>query len=184
MTITALESDFQGLLANLARLRESSASSAEKSQDEIDFLQSELIKAQNELDDLEQEFKHKQVQVSLHISSLLAADLNQLVEREIAIPESKLELFWTHLKLRVEALPAGGGVAVTIGFSPESRLPDLRFALKHSVSENAFFVFDCDPIVIGLADLVAQLNSDSKCGALARFCCRVRARYTAQYSSF
>ena len=68
-----------------------------------------------------------------------------------------------------------------MGFHQRSKLPNLVFVLRYQ--DFGYQVADCDPLVIGLADMVDQLNGDNRAGALARFVCRVRARYTAQYGA-
>lgn len=178
MTLKSIENQFNNLVGNLDKLKQVSASAGQQTCDDIKNLRDEISRAEALLHELQLQVQEKDVKESLHVSLVMAADLQQLVHNHIEIPESVLQLYWHHLKLRVEGHPTGG-VSVTLGFLADSRLPNLQFCLKHN---NAIYsVTDCDPMVIGLAELVAQLNSDSRGGALARFCCRIRARYTAQY---
>lgn len=178
MTLKSIENQFSNLIENLDKLKQVSAAVGQQTCADIKHLRDEISRADAELQELQHQVKEKELKESLHQSSVTAADLQHLVHNHIEIPESFLQLYWHHLKLRVEGLSAGG-VSVTLGFPAESRLPNLKFFLKHNTS--GYSVTDCDPMVIGLAELVAQLNTDSRGGALARFCCRIRARYTAQY---
>lgn len=182
MTFASIESDFNALIDELDHLREVSSAAGEAAHNEVTKLTQKIEIAKSDLEELKNQVKEKNFNESLHISSIMASDLDQLVHQHISVPASLLKLYWDHLKLRVDPLGPSGGVAVHLGFPPESRLPDLRFCLKSSPPKNNFFiVYDCNPMVIGLSELVEQLNNDSKSGALARFCCRIRARYTAQY---
>lgn len=107
-------------------------------------------------------------------------DMDRLVSDNISIPEAKLKRYWDQLKFRLDPSPLGG-VAAVMGFHPSTRLPDLRFVLQ--LVADAYVVSECDPMVFGLSEILDRLNADTRTGSLARFCCRLRARYTAQYST-
>ena len=172
----------------MARFEELKTVSAEAGRDAFEnlkMLELKVADAERELAELEAELASKQLRESLHLSQIYeaqhAAELEKLVKERIEEPEAILKLYWEYLRLRVE--PGGaGGVRVTMGFTADSNLPELRFNIKFS-PETQYVVSDCDPMIIGMSELVDELNRETKSGALARFCCRIRARYTAQYSA-
>lgn len=180
-----IETKFAELLVNLEELKSKAAQTGLDMNEKCLRLSERLKSATAEVNQLRQEVNEKELRESLHLSQIyeekFTKDMDALIRDKITVPESKIRLFWEYLKLRVDPAPIGG-VLVTIGFPHSSRLPDLRFVLQFSQAEQ-YGVTDCDPMIIGLSELVAQLNNDKRAGALARFCCRLRARYTAQYST-
>ena len=174
----SIEDKFGDVMDRLQELRVASAQVSMARRKEVESLRAELEIAKMELAELEIEKKDKEFRESMEMTILYDQQLDAMVRSEIDIPEGQLRLFWDQLRLRVEPAPFGG-VRVSLGFL---KLPELRFALKYS-AEQLFSVSDCDPLVIGLSELVDQLNADTRSGALARFICRIRARYTAQYLS-
>lgn len=183
--LSSIETQFQSLLCKLDDLKAASATAGRESHERALTLERQILEARRELSELESEVSSKEVRESMHLSQIyeskFATDIQQLLTEQIALPESKLRLFWEHLRLRVEPGPVGG-VKVTMGFPQSSGLPDLIFNIKFS-PETAYIVSECDPMIIGMSELVDQLNGDAMTGALARFCCRLRARYTAQYGA-
>jgi hypothetical protein len=179
MTLGEIESQLSSLFdQDLMRLKQAAAEAGVRTQERIRLVQREISECENFLAELNEEVQTKEKRESLHMSQIQNEQLSELLRAQIDIPESQLKLYWNHLKLRLEPGGSFGGVRVTLGFL--NRLADLRFSVKYQ--ENAYVVSECDPLIIGLAELVEQLNSDSRAGALARFVCRIRSRYTAQYS--
>ena len=184
-SLDIIESKFNLLMETLSNLKFVSAEAGCEMDAKCSRLRLELEKSKKELEELKSELNDKNMRESLHITQIQESRFNSemeiLLNDNIRIPEAKLRLFWQHLMLRVEPARTGG-VQVTLGFPHELRLPDLKFILQFS-QDNQYAVSDCDPMIIGMSELVSQLNNDNKGGALARFCCRIRARYTAQYST-
>ena len=123
---------------------------------------------------------HEVRELSVLYESQFGDDMDRLMNDHIAVPKSKLKKYWNQLGIRLEPA-SSGGVTTVMGFHPSMGLSDLRFVVQ-SVGDS-FSVADCDPMVIGLSQLVDRLNHDTKSGSLARFCCRLRSTYTAQYST-
>ena len=179
MTQGEIESQFSSLVdEDLMRLKQAAAEAGVRTQAQIRAVQNEIAESEKILAEITEQVQTKEMRESMHMSQIQNEQLSVLLREQIEIPESQLNLYWDHLKLRVEP-GSFGGVRVTLGFL--NRLPELRFSIRYQ--ENAYVVSECDPLIIGLADLVDQLNADSRAGALARFVCRIRSRYTAQYSS-
>ena len=176
-----VENEFNVLIDRLQELKFAAAESSLASNEKIQKLKNQLEIEKQKLFQLETEQKEKDFKESMEMTILYDQQVDALIHSEIEIPETQLKLFWDQLKLRVDPAPFGG-IRVTLGFHHSMKLPELRFTLKFN--DQIFSISDCDPLVIGLSDLVDQLNADNRSGALARFICRIRARYTAQYSSY
>ena len=176
----------ENLLEKINHLQTLSADSAEYLRNQLDESNERLNNLKAELNSLRTEAFGKRdkelTEVTLIHQEQFERDMESLLRENITIPDYKMRLYWDHLKFKVEP-SSTGGVAVTMSFPHSSRLADLRFILQFATTGETFMVSDCDPMVIGLTDLVSSLNSDARPGALARFCCRVRSTYTAQYST-
>lgn len=177
ISVEELETQFLSLVDQLDELREQSARVGLATQKTINDLTKHVNQLRQTALSLEQQVSEKNLKHSLHVSQIEEAEHASLYDKEISIPKSQLKLFWDHLRLKVTPDPLGGVQVCLSGFS----LPDLRFTLRYH--ESQYVISECDPLIIGLAELVDQLNADTQSGALARFICRIRARYTAQYSN-
>ncbi len=176
--IEELENEFHSLISSLDDLKRAAAHACTARQAKIQSLKAQLADAQKTLSELGTAVREKDFQQSVIHEEQLSA----LISSEIEGPESQLKFFWDRLRLRLEPLGGqGGGVKVYLGFAPEEQLPELGFVLRFQ--DQIYQVGACDPLVIGLSELVDQLNNDRQSGALARFLCRIRSRYTAQYST-
>ena len=184
-SLEMIEIAYETLIVHMDDLKSNAAAASADLESRHTSLTAEVAKSKDELASLMAEVGEKELHESMHMSQIyeakLSSDIEQLVRDNITIPEAMLSHYWDHLKFRMEPAPTGG-VVVTLGFTHASGFPDLRFVLQFSQATEQYAVSDCDPMIIGLSELLGQLNADSKAGALARFCCRLRARYTAQYS--
>lgn len=171
-----LETSFGSLMGQIDNLQAESARVGLINHQTVQQLTKEVNQLKEQVSALEQQLSEKNSRESLHASLIDNEAYSQLVYDQIHVPETNLKLFYDHLRLSVTPDPFGG-VQVSLG---SFKLPDLRFTLRYHNS--LYIVSECDPLVIGLADLVDQLNADTQSGALARFICRIRSRYTAQYS--
>ena len=185
-SVTDLHSGMEMLLEKLNQLQTLSADSAEYLRSQLEESNARLNNLKGELSALQSEANGKRekemTEVTIIHQEQFERDMESLLRENITIPDYKMRLYWDHLKFKIEP-SSTGGVAVTMSFPHSSRLSDLRFVLQFASIGETFIVSDCDPMVIGLTDLVSSLNSDTRPGALARFCCRVRSTYTAQYST-
>lgn len=183
--ISQIESKCQTLLADVAKLQVEAANSAILLSEECKKKLLELQHLQEQLAIVTTELKEKETNDVRELSQIYEArfseDMSRLIQDHISIPEAKLKKYSDQLMIRLEPGPSGG-VRAILSFSSSMCLSDLQFTIQ-SVGDSAFSVTDCDPMVIGLSDLVDRLNSDNRSGSLARFCCRLRATYTAQYST-
>ena len=171
--LAPVEREFGLLVDRLDELKRAASQACLARQAEILAVKTQIVEAQNQLQIVEKDLDQKLEKKSADISKIH----DDLIFAQIGVPQRQLDVFWDQLRVKVE--PASfGGVKVTIGFPV--KLPCLVFVLRYH--DFGYQVADCDPLIIGLADLVDQLNNDNKSGALARFICRIRARYTAQYS--
>ena len=186
LTITDMTLGIETLYAKLARLQEIAADSAETLRNQLDDSNSRLASLKEELHALRSQSESKRSRELSETTAIFQEqfdrDMEAILREAITVPDYKMRLYWDNLRFKLEPSSAGG-VAVTLSFPHSTRLSDLQFVLQFVSSDETFMVTDCDPMVIGLTDLVSTLNSDSRPGALARFCCRVRSTYTAQYST-
>jgi hypothetical protein len=185
-TLHQIDLSLSRVLERIAELHEASADSGQIMKTQLDDAKKKLLEANKELEQLRTNVSEKRTrehtEMTLLYQDQFEKDMESLVRESITIPEFKMRLYWDHLRFALEPAPTGG-VLVTMGFPHTSRLPDLKFVLQFSTTDETFTISDCDPMVIGLTDLVSTLNTDTKPGALARFCCRARSTYTAQYST-
>lgn len=185
-SIADLHSGVDALFDKLNHLQTLAADSAEHLRNQLDESNTRLNSLRKELTTLRAQTAVKRekelTEVTLIHQEQFERDMESLLRENITIPDYKMRLYWDHLKFKIGP-SSTGGVAVTMSFPHSSRLSDLCFVLQFAPTGETFMVSDCDPMVIGLADLVSSLNSDTRPGALARFCCRVRSTYTAQYST-
>jgi hypothetical protein len=171
-----LETSFGSLMGQIEKLHAESARVGLVNHQTVQQLIKEINQLEEQVSALEQQVSEKNTRESLHASLIEDEAYSKLLHDQIHVPETNLKLFYDHLRLSVKPDPFGG-VQVSLG---SFKLPDLRFTLRYQ--DSLYVVSECDPLVIGLADLVDQLNADTQSGALARFICRIRSRYTAQYS--
>lgn len=176
VSVEDLEASFGSLMGQLEALRAESARVGLAANQKMQQLTKEVNQLREQVSVLEQQVSEKNERESLHASIIEDEAHAQLVHDQIQVPESHLKLFYDHLRLSVKPDPFGG-VQVSLG---SFKLPDLRFTLRYQ--DSSYVVSECDPLVIGLSELVDMLNADTQPGALARFICRIRSRYTAQYS--
>jgi len=185
-SIDALNSDLDGLIDKINHLQTLAADSSEELRNQLGESNARMDVLKLERDSLLSQANKMRESNATEITQIhqerLEVDMDALLRENITIPDYKLRLYWDHLRIKLEP-SRSGGVAISLCFPHSTRLCDLRFVLQFAPSDETFMVTDCDPMVIGLADLVTSLNTDTRPGALARFCCRVRSTYTAQYST-
>jgi len=185
-SLNDIDASMAKVLERIAELHEASADASELLKTQLDERKKKLLDANEELERLRADAAEKRnrefTDLTLLYQDQFEKDMESMLREHIAIPEFKMRLYWDHLRFGLE--PAStGGVCVTMAFPHTSRLPDLKFVLQFTPADETFMITDCDPMIIGLTDHVSSLNQDTKPGALARFCCRVRSTYTAQYST-
>lgn len=181
--IENMENSLKEIMKGIYCLHDQSAEASRQWTLEAKRLDGEILKARAEqemLAELVYEKRERDLnEVTVLHQTRFEEDLDSMIRDQIEVPEMKVRVCWDHLKCRVDQA-LGGGVVVKLGFPHSSRLNDLRFVLQF---DGAYSVSECDPMVIGLKGIVDNLNSDSRSGSLARFCCRMRSTYMAQYST-
>lgn len=181
--IENMENSLNDIMKGIYCLHDLSAETGRKWVLESNRLKQEIERATRENQELQQLVLEKRErdlnEVTVLHQTRFEETLENMVHEQIEVPEMKIRLCWDHLKCRVDAA-AGGGVIVTLGFPHSTRLNSLRFVLQY---DGSYSVSQCDPMVIGLKAIVDNLNNDTRSGALARFCCRMRSTFMAQYST-